>query len=128
MRISDWSSDGCSSDLASGAQVGETNDRDRYFLRGQALFQPNDALSIRLIGDYTHRDESCCGAPYIETRERRPVAGGGYSTAPFNRIAAILAGQGSVFGADPYDRDLTITAGRNYVSKDRKSTRLNSSH
>lgn len=102
---------------ASGAKVGETNDRDRYFLRGQALFQPNDALSIRLIGDYTHRDESCCGAPYIETRERRPVAGGGYSTAPFNRIAAILAGQGSVFGADPYDRDLTITAGRNYVSK-----------
>src|SRR3546814_3993642 len=99
MRISDWSSDVCSSDL-----------------------------SIRLIGDYTHRDESCCGAPYIETRERRPVAGGGYSTAPFNRIAAILAGQGSVFGADPYDRDLTITAGRNYVSKDRKSTRLNSSH
>ena len=102
---------------ASGNKVGETNDRDRYFLRGQALFEPNDALSIRLIGDYTNRDESCCGAAYIETRERRPVAGGGYSTAPFNRIAAILSGQGSVFPADPYDRDLTITAGRNYVSK-----------
>jgi outer membrane receptor protein involved in Fe transport len=101
----------------SGNKVGETNDRDRYFLRGQALFEPNDALSIRLIGDYTNRDESCCGAAYIETRERRPVAGGGYSTAPFNRIAAILSGQGSVFPADPYDRDLTITAGRNYVSK-----------
>ena len=97
--------------------MGETNDRDRYFLRGQALFEPNDALSIRLIGDYTNRDESCCGAAYIETRERRPVAGGGYSTAPFNRIAAILSGQGSVFPADPYDRNLTITAGRNYVSK-----------
>ena len=102
---------------ASGAKVGETNDRDRYFLRGQALFEPNDALSIRLIGDYTHRDESCCGAAYIETRERRPVAGGGYSTAPFNRIAAILAGQGSTFPVDPYDRDLHITAGRDYVSK-----------
>ncbi|MFC4595347.1 TonB-dependent receptor domain-containing protein, partial [Sphingobium tyrosinilyticum] len=92
-------------------------DRDRYFVRGQALFEPNDSLSIRLIGDYTHRDESCCGAAYIETRERRPVAGGGYSTAPFNRIAAILSGQGSVFPTDPYDRDLTITAGRNYGSK-----------
>ena len=101
----------------SGNKVGETNDRDRYFVRGQALFEPNDALSIRLIGDYTHRDESCCGAAYIETRERRPVAGGGYSTAPFNRIAAILSGQGSVFPTDPYDRDLTITAGRNYGSK-----------
>ncbi|MEV4935920.1 TonB-dependent receptor [Sphingobium sp. LSP13-1-1.1] len=102
---------------ASGAKVGETNDRDRYFLRGQALFEPNDALSIRLIGDYTHRDESCCGAAYIETGERRPVAGGGYSTAPFNRIAAILAGQGSTFPVDPYDRDLHITAGRDYLSK-----------
>ncbi|UZW54592.1 TonB-dependent receptor [Sphingobium sp. JS3065] len=101
----------------SGNKVGDTNDRDRYFLRGQALLEPTDALSIRLIGDYTNRDESCCGAAYIETRERRPVAGGGYSTAPFNRIAAILAGQGSVFAADPYDRDLTITPGRNYVSK-----------
>jgi iron complex outermembrane recepter protein len=102
---------------ASGDKVGETNDRDRYFVRGQALFEPNDALSIRLIGDYTNRDESCCGAAYIETRERLPVAGGGYSTAPFNRIAAILAGQGSVFPADPYDRNLTITPGRDYVSK-----------
>ncbi|GLV28926.1 TonB-dependent receptor [Sphingobium sp. TomTYG75] len=101
----------------SGNKVGETNDRDRYFVRGQALFEPNDALSIRLIGDYTNRDESCCGAAYIETRERRPVAGGGYSTASFNRIAAILAGQGSVFAADPYDRELTITPGRDYVSK-----------
>lgn len=102
---------------ASGNKVGETNDRDRYFLRGQALFEPNDALSIRLIGDYTNRDESCCGAAYIETRERRPGAGGGYDTAPFNRIAAILAGQGSIFPADPYDRNINITASRNYVSK-----------
>ena len=29
------------------------NDRDRFFVRGQLLFEPNDALSIRLIGDYT---------------------------------------------------------------------------
>nr|WP_087576143.1 TonB-dependent receptor [Sphingomonas sp. CDS-1] len=102
---------------ASGGKVGETNDRDRYFLRGQALFEPNDALSIRLIGDYTNRDESCCGAAYIETRERLPLAGGGYRTASSNRIATLLARQGSVFAADPYDRNLTITPGRNYVSK-----------
>lgn len=102
---------------ATGAKIGDTNDRDRYFLRGQALIEPNDALSIRLIGDYTNRDESCCGAAYIETRERLPAAGGGYTTAPFNRISAILAGQGGVFPADPYDRALTITPGRDYVSK-----------
>ncbi|WP_088181682.1 TonB-dependent receptor [Sphingobium sp. Z007] len=100
-----------------GATVGDTNDRDRYFVRGQALIEPNDALSIRLIGDYTNRDESCCGAAYIESRERRPAAGGGYTDAPFNRIAAILAGQGSVIPADPYDRELATTPGRDYVSK-----------
>jgi len=100
-----------------GSTVGDTNDRDRYFLRGQALIEPNDALSIRLIGDYTNRDESCCGAAYTEARERRPAAGGGYTDAPFNRIAAILAGQGSVIAADPYDRELTSTPGRDYVSK-----------
>ncbi|AOF95816.1 TonB-dependent receptor [Sphingobium sp. RAC03] len=100
-----------------GATVGDTNDRDRYFLRGQALIEPNDDLSIRLIGDYTNRDESCCGAAYTEARERRPAAGGGYTDAPFNRIAAILEGQGSVIAADPYDRELTITPGRDYVSK-----------
>ena len=100
-----------------GATVGDTNDRDRYFLRGQALIEPNDDLSIRLIGDYTNRDESCCGAAYTEARERLPAAGGGYTDAPFNRIAAILAGQGSVIAADPYDRELTSTPGRDYVSK-----------
>lgn len=102
---------------AAGDKVGDTNDRDRWFLRGQALIQPNDALSIRLIGDYTNRDESCCGASYTEVRERQPLAGGGYATAPFNRIAAILAGQGGQFPADPYDRELSITPGRDYVSK-----------
>jgi iron complex outermembrane receptor protein len=100
-----------------GAKTGETNDRDRYFLRGQMLFEPSDALSFRLIGDYTNRDESCCGAAYVETRERRPVAGGGYTTAPFNRILTILQAQGGPVPADPYDRNLSITPGRDYVSK-----------
>ena len=29
---------------------------------GQVLFQPNDDLSFRLIGDYSKRNEECCGA------------------------------------------------------------------
>src|SRR3546814_2331780 len=93
MRISDWSSDVRSSDL-------------RYFLRGQALYEPNDALSIRLIGDYTHRDESCCGAAYIETRERVPAAGGGFGVNPSNRIIDILGLQGAIFPDDPSDRKI----------------------
>jgi iron complex outermembrane receptor protein len=33
----------------------DVNNRDRYFVRGQLLFEPTDALSIRLIADYTSR-------------------------------------------------------------------------
>lgn len=44
----------------------DINNRDRYFLRGQLLFEPTDALSIRLIADYTSRKEECCAATYID--------------------------------------------------------------
>ncbi|MBK5264346.1 MAG: TonB-dependent receptor plug domain-containing protein, partial [Alphaproteobacteria bacterium] len=101
----------------SGNKVGDTNDRDRYFLRGQALWEPSDTLSVRLIGDYTNRDESCCGAAYIETRERVPAAGGGFTVHPANRIVTLLQRQGAYFPGDPYDRNLSITPGREYVSK-----------
>ncbi len=36
------------------------NDRDRFNLRGQILFQPSDNLDIRLIADYSEIDEVCC--------------------------------------------------------------------
>jgi iron complex outermembrane recepter protein len=44
----------------------DINNRDRYFLRGQFLFEPTDALSVRLIADYTFRKEECCAATYID--------------------------------------------------------------
>ena len=49
--------DGFGRDLALGT---DTNDRNRYGGRAQLLFQPNDALKIRLIGDYDRIDEVCC--------------------------------------------------------------------
>src|SRR4051794_39625091 len=42
------------------------NNRGRFFTRGQLLYQPDDKLSIRLIGDYTWRNERCCGAVYVD--------------------------------------------------------------
>ncbi len=44
----------------------DINNRDRYFLRGQLLFEPTDALSVRLIADYTSRKEECCAATYVD--------------------------------------------------------------
>ncbi len=41
----------------------EDYDRNFYTVRGQLLIDPVDTLSIRLIGDYTKREEHCCAAP-----------------------------------------------------------------
>jgi outer membrane receptor protein involved in Fe transport len=54
--------DGFVRDLASG---GRTNERDRWFVRGQGLFE-SDALKIRLIGDYSKIDEKCCAAVNLQ--------------------------------------------------------------
>jgi outer membrane receptor protein involved in Fe transport len=43
----------------------EDNDRSFKTARGQLLFQPSEALDIRLTADYTDRDENCCAAPQV---------------------------------------------------------------
>jgi iron complex outermembrane receptor protein len=52
----------------------DDEDVDRKFTtaRGQLLFQPSEALDIRLTADYTDRDEHCCAAPQVTLT---PVAG-----------------------------------------------------
>ena len=49
--------DGYVEDVALGEDV---NDRNRWGVRGQLLWEPNSDLSIRLIGDYDKIDENCC--------------------------------------------------------------------
>lgn len=44
----------------------ESNNRDRFTLRGQLLYEPNDDISIRLIGDYAETSEQCCDAVVIQ--------------------------------------------------------------
>ncbi|MEM1050610.1 MAG: TonB-dependent receptor [Pseudomonadota bacterium] len=38
----------------------DVNDRNRWALRGQLLFEPTPDLKIRAIGDYSRIDEVCC--------------------------------------------------------------------
>jgi iron complex outermembrane receptor protein len=101
------------------------NDRNRYFVRGQLLFEPSADLSIRLIGDYTHRDEKCCGAVYVNLSEKTdptPGVPGDYTVAGSNRIVNIMTSMGAVFpsAGDPYNRQIANTPGRAYsnVTKD----------
>ncbi len=111
---------------ASGTES-HVNDRDRIFTRAQFLFEPNDALSIRLIGDFSTRSESCCGAVYVGTREtfdptpgvpgdfavRQPGAGG---SPDGNRIIDVLTSLGGVIPSrgDPFNRQLALTPGTTY--------------
>lgn len=49
--------DGYVSDPGTGSTA---NDRDRWFVRGQLKYTPDDQLSVRLIADYDKLDENCC--------------------------------------------------------------------
>ncbi len=56
--------DGYNHDLATGNHI---SDRDRWFVRGQALFEPDTSLRVRIIGDYGKIDELCCAVVNFKT-------------------------------------------------------------
>ncbi|MES2862142.1 MAG: TonB-dependent receptor [Pseudomonadota bacterium] len=87
-------------DLGDGPRTNtEDGTQDFYTLRGQLLILPNDSASVRLIADYSKRDEFCCAGvqvrtgptyPFIDgtsvgTGQRPPAAGFGF--LPFSRNA-----------------------------------------
>ncbi len=45
-----------------GAEIGETNDVDRYLVRAQLGFATDGGIEGRLIADYSKDTSSCCGA------------------------------------------------------------------
>ena len=77
------------------------NDRDRYLLRGQLTSQITPELDLRLIADYTKREESCCAAVSVING---PAAG------------AIVAVGGAVISPpDPFKRQTTANAERGFL-------------
>jgi len=55
----------------------ESHDRDRFLIRGQALWEPSDVTSLRLIADYSEIDENCCAAVNLVAS---PLLGAGVNT------------------------------------------------
>ncbi len=78
--------DGFIENVSDGRDV---NDRDRWAVRGQLLLEPSDAISFRLIGDYSEINEACCAAPFIE---HGPT------------MAAVAALGFEIVPPDPYER------------------------
>ena len=105
------------------------NDRDRYLVRAQALFEPNDDLSFRLVADYSKKDEACCAATFVQP-DFAPLArvspgldaftrptGGPALTSTANPIVGILLGLGQdprALSQDTFDRNIYSTPGRSY--------------
>ena len=56
------SRDGYFENLARGEEL---NERNRYAIRGQLNWTPNDTTAIRVIADYDEIDEACCGVVNI---------------------------------------------------------------
>jgi iron complex outermembrane receptor protein len=51
----------------------EDSDQDYYTVRGQMLLDFNEDVSLLLSGDYTKREENCCGAPSIVSGATAPI-------------------------------------------------------
>ncbi|NNM77199.1 TonB-dependent receptor [Sphingomonas sp. ID1715] len=117
--------DGFYRDPANNTRV---NDRDRYFVRGQLLFEPSDDLSFRLIGDYTKRDEKCCAAVYLGNdvvntigNLNTPVTPGTGGPLPAvgnnNNIVDVLNDLGQPLSRfqNAYSRVISVSPGRSFA-------------
>jgi outer membrane receptor protein involved in Fe transport len=99
----------------------DINDRDRYLVRGQLLFQPNSDISFRLIGDYSNRRENCCGAVLLGPVRNltRAGASGGVNISP-NSLLPLLRALGETTPApgtgQAFLRTQSTTPGFDYRS------------
>ncbi len=104
----------------------DVNNRDRYFVRGQILFEPSDALSFRLIGDYTRRTEECCAATYIDNSVNEFIGNLNNPSTPLaplqttgNNIINVLRDLGQPLAAfnQGYSREIFVSPGRSFSGK-----------
>ena len=117
----------------------DVNDRDRYLVRGQLLFEPSDTLSVRLTGDYSKKDEACCAATFVQpsfaplarlsddipavSSEAKFDYPGGPTpalTSTSNPIVPILLGLGqnpNALSQSTFNRDIYVTPGRTYAGE-----------
>ena len=101
----------------------KTGNRDRYLIRAQVLIKPTDDLSVRIIGDYGHKAEECCGAAFLTpTRNLSRDASGTVVASP-NSLVPIITALGGVINQSttttPFGRLNSITPGFDYHQRSR---------
>jgi hypothetical protein len=86
-------------------------------VRGQLLFEPTDQFSVRIIGDYTDRNEECCGAVYLPASDARLVAGSmTFGPSAVAGLIRALSGRADAVNDDPSLRQTAISPSRTYRS------------
>lgn len=97
----------------------DINDRDRWLVRGQLLFEPNDDISLRLIGDYADRNENCCGAVNLGPVRNLSRNSAGEVVSSPNTLLPLLQVLGANIPVDPkgfFIREQSTTPGFDYRS------------
>ena len=81
--------DGLFRDLGTGDR---TNERDRWFARGQLLVDPGNGFKLRVIGDYDSIDENCCAVVNLQDGLATPAirALGGQVNVPAARFDGVV--------------------------------------
>ena len=92
--------DGYSEDPGTGGQY---NERNRWGVRGELLFVPNDNLNLRFIADYDKIDEECC----LLTNVVSAVPTADDPLVPNNVIRSL---GGSIVSEDPFGYQVFLTA------------------
>ena len=100
--------DGYITEVNTGTKI---NNTDRYFVRGQLLFDNGSNVQLRMIADYAETDELCCGAVHTSIGTAGPVIIG---------LTSLLSGganTGLISPNDPSDRRVAFTPGRDLTEK-----------
>ncbi|NBS26019.1 MAG: TonB-dependent receptor [Gammaproteobacteria bacterium] len=84
----------------------ELNDRSRWGIRQQFLFEPSEDLSARLIVDYSEIDEVCCAA--LTLKDSLVASGRTNNGAPvFGTDAILTALGGTIYPTGSFDNGRT---------------------
>ena len=107
LALSSTSRDGTIYNVTSSRAI---NQQDNLGLRAQVLWEPTEALSVTLAGDYSAQDPECCGTVYVKTgATQRTLA---------RQYAALAAAQNyAPPSTNPFDRLTDLDANLNAGNK-----------
>src|SRR3546814_12325731 len=93
----------------------DINDRDRWLVKGQLLLEPAENITLRLIADYSKREENCCGGVLLNPVRSLTRGPDGFPVASPNTLLPLP----QFLGANPqveHGREEWSERGVTYVS------------